>query len=230
MGQSTTFTETSSIHLYKKNGCISVNVHVGKITTRTQVFWSRKSWRGSCGERIILRCFWCSRIVLLSFLGLKPRCSNVITLGFLVCFLFKFPLTLLSGFLFSGGATCSVSGQPKNAEKLIKAKAKPFTLDSITSLDFLPDFQHLLNSMKVEKRKAPSVKCLLVLFMMSLIVSSCLEMSLRFFHSYTTRPHRRILCYFGKIVNNLRNCEQSYRVSRSMWLEEWGCYRNILGL
>ena len=99
-----------SIHLYKKNGCISVNVHVGKITTRTQVFWSRKSWRGSCGERIILRCFWCSRIVLLSFLGLKPRCSNVITLGFLVCFLFKFPLTLLSGFLFSGGATCSVSG------------------------------------------------------------------------------------------------------------------------
>ena len=21
-----------------------------------------------------------------------------------------------------------------------------------------------------------------------------------------------------------------YRVSRSMWLEKWGCYRNILGL
>ena len=45
---------------------------------------------GSCGERIILRCFWCSHIFLLSFLGLKPRCSNIITLGFLLWFVFRF--------------------------------------------------------------------------------------------------------------------------------------------
>ena len=72
-------------------------------------------------------------------------------------FFFDFFLDFLLGLSFSGGATCTVLGWPKNAEKL--TKANPF-IDSITSLDFLPDLQHLLNSTNVEKRKASSVKCL----------------------------------------------------------------------
>ena len=72
-------------------------------------------------------------------------------------FFFEFFLDFLPGLSFSGGGTCTVLGWPKNAEKLMKAD--PF-IDSITSLDFLPDLQLLLNSTNVEKRKASSVKCL----------------------------------------------------------------------
>ena len=103
-----------------------------------------------------------------------PETLAALTLSrsvFFFDFFLGFLLTILPGFLFSGGGLCTDSGWPKYAEKLIKAK--PFT-DSIISLDFLPDLQQLLNSMNVAKRKAPSVKCLLDLSMMSLIVSNFL--------------------------------------------------------
>ena len=87
---------------------------------------------------------------------------------FCLDFFFGFLFEYLRWDRFSPGAKCIVSGWPKNAEKL--TKACPFT-DSITSLDLLPDLQHLLNSTKVEKRKASSVKCLLKLSMISLQVS-----------------------------------------------------------
>ena len=94
----------------------------------------------------------------------EPKILCLVCLDFFFGFLFEY----LRWDRFSPGWKCIVSGWPKNAEKL--TKAFPFT-DSITSLNLLPDLQHLLNSTKVEKRKASSVKCLLKLSMISLQVS-----------------------------------------------------------
>ena len=49
--------------------------------------------------------------------------------------------------------------RPRNVEKFTKA---PLFLDSMKSLDLPLDPQHFINSMKVAKRKSPSVKCLFV--------------------------------------------------------------------
>ena len=59
-------------------------------------------------------------------------------------------------------------GSPRKTEKFIKAI--PFT-DSMKRRDFLLDFQHFINSLKVERRKASSValKLVFVLYIFTLV-------------------------------------------------------------
>ena len=56
-------------------------------------------------------------------------------------------------------------GSPRKTEKFIKAM--PFT-DSMKRRDFLLDFQHFTSSLKVESRKASSVKLVFVLYIFTL--------------------------------------------------------------
>ena len=69
--------------------------------------------------------------------------------------------------LHASGLKCVSLGFPRKTEKF--TKASPFTDDSMDKRDLLLDFQHFVNSRKVESRKASSVKfvfvrCIFTLF------------------------------------------------------------------